>query len=240
MSLLKLNHTFGLLTIATCSLTTAATVIEPSQSVMTSSFFQGNNQVRGYAGDNRPVFRVSSDNPFGTSGAETIYLDFTSFVPGNLTEPVTNAVLSVTSISGGFSADASVTSPFLVSAHGVNANPFSSITEDTNLNGTTDWLSFYSNNIHAATSSTSIDSFGVVNFDVTNLVNDWVSEDNNEFFIALTGTNDTSGGEFLHGFSNNTEVAGATFLTINPVPEPSSTLLVICGLTVGLTRRKRH
>ncbi|MEM8495596.1 MAG: hypothetical protein AAF663_09450, partial [Planctomycetota bacterium] len=51
--------------------------INPTEDVMTSAFFQGPNQVRGYAGDARPTFRVSSDLAFGV-GPETVYIGFDS------------------------------------------------------------------------------------------------------------------------------------------------------------------
>jgi hypothetical protein len=216
----------------------AMTVLAPSEDIMTSPFFQGTDLVRGYSGDNRGTLRVSTDNPFGVGNAETIYMSF-GFDPANYTGPVARAVLSVTSVSGGFNADASAATPFLVSAHAVNADPFSSITDDTNATGSIAWNAFLNNNILAAVDSTSIDDVGVFQFDVTPLINDWIAGTNTQFSIALTGKNDIGGNEFLHGFSNNTEVPGATFLTINPVPEPSTALLSILGITLGLGNRCR-
>lgn len=217
----------------------ADTVYQPSESVMTSSFFQGTNTVRGYAGDARPVFRVSTNDPFGAAGAETIYLtfdqDFSVF-----TGPV-NAFLTVTSIAGGFNADASAESPFTVSAHGLSANPLASIMDDNNPGGTINWLSFYNDNILAADSAahTSIDGFGTYTFNVSSLVNSWISGTNSVHALALTGKNDFSGNEFLHGFSNNTEVGGATFLTISPVPEPGEWAMLIAGLGLLAWRLRR-
>ena len=160
------------------------TVLEPDEGVMTSGFFQGTDLVRGYAGDNRPTFRVSNNNPFMTAGAETIYLSFASFDPMAFTEPVSSAILSLTSVDGGFNANASATNPFLVSAHGVSSSPFNSIIDDTNASGTTDWVTFFDDEILTATDSVSVDSFGVINFDVTDLVNDWISGNNGEFTTA--------------------------------------------------------
>ncbi len=211
------------------SVTIAGSVtIEPTEDVMTSGFFQGDNLVRGYSGDNRPVHRVSTNEPFGTGGAETIYMTF-DFDASQFSGPVPAAFLSVESISGGFGADAGPGSPFTVSAHAVSVDPIESITDDTNPGGTIDWLTFFNDNIEQADPAalTVIDDFGTFTFDVTQIVNDWIAGSNTAFAIALTGKNDTSGGEFLHGFVNNTETPGSTFLQI--VPEPSSLLLVVLG-----------
>ncbi len=213
--------------------------VAPVEDVMTSGFFQGANRVRGYSGDGRAVHRVSTDAPFGTAGAETIYITFdpNSFV--GISSPVPQALLSVTSTSGGFGADASTGTPFLVSAHGVTADPVADITDDTNPGGPIDWVTFLNSNIQptAPESLTLVDGFGVFTFDVTGVVNDWLSGGNTTFALALTGSNDVSGVEFLHGFVNNSQTPGSTFLTI--VPEPASLgLLSVGGLLFAGRRRK--
>src|SRR5690606_13936716 len=121
--------------------------IAPVEDVMASSFFQGTDTVRGYAGDARLTFRVSTNNPFGTTGAETIYLTFDSADFAGYTTPVSQALLTLTSVAGGFNADASSGSPFTVSAHAVSVDPLVNITDDTNPSGTINWLDFYHNNI---------------------------------------------------------------------------------------------
>lgn len=212
----------------------ANVIIPVDEDVMTSSFFQGANTVRGYAAETtRPVMRVSTDGAFGVAGAETIYLsfdhDFSSF-----TGPV-QAMLTLQSTEGGFGADASASAPYTVSAHGVNANPLSSIIDDTNPSGTVSWLDFYNNHILAADSAalTTVNSFGAVTFDVSALVNSWISGSNNIQIIALTGKNDTSGNDFLHGFLNNDNggtAMGYTFLSVSAVPEPQAYILLLAGL----------
>lgn len=75
---------------------------------------------------------------------------------------------------------------------------------------------------------------------VTSLINEWISGDNTEFTVALTGKIDPSTGNgFHHSFSNNTEKTGATFLTLDAVPEPSAVLFSTLTLFAGLTRRSR-
>jgi hypothetical protein len=224
----------------------AADTINPTEDVMTSSFFQGTNTVRGYPGDNRPVMRVSTDGAFGNAGAETIYLSFNAADFASYSGPVT-ATLTLQSTEGGFGADAGAANPFTVSAHAVNADPFSSITDDNNPGGSIGWLDFYNNNILAADSaaSTVINSFGAVSFNVSGIVNSWIDGSNSVFTIAMTGKNDTSGADILHGFLNNNDSAvafGSTYLTVTAVPEPETYAMLLAGLgmTGWMVRRKRQ
>lgn len=207
-----------------------AVTIGADDSVMTSGFFTGTNLVRGYAGEGRNTLRASTDGAFGLAGAETIYVsfdyDFSSF-----TGPV-QALLTVQSISGGFGADADAENPFTVSAHGVDANPLTSITDDTNPSGPIHWLDFYEDHILPASgaASTVINGFGTFTFDVSSVVNSWIAGTNPFHALALTGKNDTSGADFLHGFLNNGENPGTMFLTVTAVPEPSEWALLLAGL----------
>ena len=217
----------------------ASMIISPKNSVMTSGFFQGVDQVRGYDGDSRLILRVSSPEPFGLGQPEGIYFDFTSFDPTSFRNPVSSAAFSVTSVSGGFNADADLENPFLVSAHGLSANPLLAIVDDTNPSGMMSAVEFESTHILNVVSSASVDSFGLVTFDVTDLINDWIDEKNSNYFIALTGREDGSGSDFLHGFSNNSEVPGATFLRVEQIPEPSALILLTIGSLALLGHRSR-
>lgn len=211
--------------------------VTPNESVMTSAFFFAPNFVRGYAGDNRPVMRVSSDNAFGV-GPETIYLDFTGFSPMSFQ----TVVLSMESMSGGFGADADAANPFTVSAHAVSTDPFATIIDDTNPGGTISWSDFYANEILDADPAalTVIDGFGTVTFDVTGIVELWESDAGIPRVIALTGINDVQQGNgFLHGFANETEAPGATSLTAFVVPEPSAALLIFGALGGMMFRRRK-
>lgn len=220
----------------------ASTTYAVNEDVMTSSFFQGTNTVRGYAGEGRNVFRVSTNNPFGSAGGETIYLDFGG-ADFSTFSGVVQAKLTVQSVSGGFNADAGAGNPFTVSAHAVNANPITSIIDDTNLTGTINWLDFYNNNIEGAdiAATTSIDGFGATTFDVSAIVNGWVSGSNTIQSLALTGFNDASGNDFLHGFLNNSENPGSTYLAVTSVPVPSAVWLLGSGVVgfIGMARRSK-
>ncbi|MEM9410133.1 MAG: hypothetical protein AAGA30_03405 [Planctomycetota bacterium] len=194
-------------------------VIPPAEDVMTSAFFTGDDRVRGYLGDGRAIHRVSSDNAFGT-GPETVYIQFDQLDFIDLTPPVDSATLTLTSTDGQFGANAGPGNPFLVSAHGMDEDPLLSITDNTNPSGPIGWFDFFSNNILESNkeSLTAIEEFGPVTFDVTTLVNDWLTGMNANYSIAVTAKNDpqtaNGGSGFLHGFVNNTEAPGSTFLTI--------------------------
>ncbi|MEM1097186.1 MAG: hypothetical protein AAGH92_00215, partial [Planctomycetota bacterium] len=135
--------------VAPATESSATTVINPVEDVMTSAFFFPPDSVRGFAGDNRSVFRVSSDLAFGV-GPETIYINFDANDFTGLATPVTSAILTMQSVDGLFNANASVSDPFIVSAHAVSADPITSITDDTNLLGPISAPDFFANNILAA------------------------------------------------------------------------------------------
>jgi PEP-CTERM motif len=208
-----------------------AAVIPVVEDVMTSGFFTGTNLVRGYDADDRNAHRVSTDGAFGSVAAETVYLTFDPAQFAGFGGPVASAILTMQSTNGGFGGDASTGNPFTVSAHAVNADPLASITDDTNPGGPIDWVSFFNGNILPADPAalTAIEEFGPVTFDVTSVVNDWIAGTNTVFALAMTGKNDTSGNDFLHGFLNNSEAPGSTFLTVN-VPEPTALVLSMAGL----------
>jgi hypothetical protein len=220
-----------------------AAVIPVVEDVMTSGFFTGTNLVRGYDADDRNVHRVSTDGAFGSVAAETVYLTFDAAQFAGYGGPVASAWLTMQSANGGFGGDASTGNPFTVSAHAVSADPLASITDDTNPGGPIDWVSFFNSNILPADPAalTAIEEFGAVSFDVTAVVNDWIAGTNTVFALAMTGKNDTSGNDFLHGFLNNSEAPGSTFLTVN-VPEPTALVLSVAGLfgaVVACGRRTR-
>ena len=228
----------------------AGTTIVVSEDVMASPFFtaygSAANPVRGYGEEsNREVLRVSSASPFGLTGAEVIYLSF-DYDFSVFSGPV-RATLNMHSVSGGFGADASAESPFLVSVHALAADPLSTIIDDTNPGGTVNWLDFQNGYLLPAASaaSTLVSAFGLVSFDVSAAVNEWISGSSTVFALAVSGLNDTSGSDFLHGFLNNNNGGvsqGHTFLSISPVSEPQTYAMMLAGLGLmgAIVRRRRR
>ncbi|TWT90536.1 hypothetical protein Mal64_09280 [Pseudobythopirellula maris] len=237
-----MRRTLILLAAAVAALPSAAsaTTIPVLEDVMTSAFFQGTNLVRGYDIDDRPPHRVASDNAFG-AGPETVYLTFDPSLFAPLGSSAPQAILSVESVAGGFGAEASPANPFQMSAHGVALDPLASITDDTNPAGPIAWTDFFANQILPASglATTVVSGTGTLKFDVTEVVNDWLSGANSVFALALTGKNDTlSDGNVLHGVANNSETPGVSHF-ISIVPEPSALTLVVVSLVAGVVRRRR-
>nr|MBR9810564.1 PEP-CTERM sorting domain-containing protein [bacterium] len=188
---------------------------------MTSGFFQGGDQVRGYEGDSRPILRASSPAPFGLEQPEGIYFDFTSFDPASFDNRTSSAILSVTSISGGFNADADPENPFLVSIHGVGENPLLAIADDANREGAMSAIEFESTHIFNAVSSVSVNSLGLG--------------------TSATKIEASFGDTIFPGFPGSFKsVDGVQICVFNsePVPEPTSMTLALLGVLFVL-RRKR-
>jgi len=101
---------------------------------------------------------------------------------------VRQALLTIESLTGGFGADVSASAPFAVSAHAVSGDPLTSIAYNTNPGGPISWSAFLANNIlpAAPVATTVVDSFGAFQFDVTSIVDDWLSGANT-FAFGHTG-----------------------------------------------------
>lgn len=198
------------------------------QDVMTSPFYFGTDKVRGYDADNRPSHYVTADNPYGFGAPATIYLDFSSIDFSSFAGQEVKAMLSMESVKYSSYASGTADSPFKVSVHGVDANPFTSITDNTNPSGPVSWQGFYNTKIKAADSKavTAVDCINcTVTFDVSALVNSWINGNDSLQYAAVTAATENPNSPIFHGFLNNSEAPGSTQLSVSAVPVPAAVWL---------------
>lgn len=220
----------------------AGTTIYTDRDFMTSGFFSMNPAVRG-DNDGRAVNRVSTIQPFGVHDENT-YLEFNDFDWGSLNAPVESAIFRIEVVSGGFGADSDSENPFLISAHSLGQDPWTTI-DPSLFSGTGSYQDFASTHINTGSvvSSTSVAGAGVYEWDLTTLVNDWIinGDANFAYTIALSGILDSSGGTFLQGLVNSTSpglTGSETIGQIIIVPAPAG-MISFVGIGVIACRRRR-
>lgn len=222
----------------------AETTVLTDRDYMTSGFFSFDPLVRG-DNDGRGVNRVSSNQPFGTFNENT-YLEFNDYDWASFAGPVTSAVFRIGVVSGGFGADSSETSPFDISVHGLAQDPWTTIDHHA-----TSGEGFYQNFVNdqitesSVISTTSVAGAGVYEWDITDLVNEWIANGDASYAytIALSGIMDASGGTFLQGLVNSSDPSLTGEETIGqivvvPTPAGANLLLGVAGLAAARRRRR--
>ena len=220
----------------------AGTTVYTDRDYMTSGFFSMDPAVRG-DNDGRAVNRVSTIQPFGVFNENT-YLEFNDFDWGALGGSVESAVFRIEVVSGGFGADSDSENPFLISAHSLTQDPWTTI-DPSLFSGAGSYQDFASSHINTGSvvSSTSVAGAGVYEWDLTALVNDWIlnGDANYAQTIALSGILDTSGGTFLQGVVNSTNpglTGSETIGQIVIVPTPAG-MISFAAFGVIASRRRR-
>lgn len=220
----------------------AGTTVYTDRDYMTSGFFSMDPAVRG-DNDGRAVNRVSTIQPFGVFNENT-YLEFNDFDWGALGGPVESAVFRIEVVSGGFGADSDSENPFLISAHSLTQDPWTTI-DPSLFSGAGSYQDFASSHINTGSvvSNTSVAGAGVYEWDLTALVNDWIlnGDANYAQTIALSGILDTSGGTFLQGVVNSTNpglTGSETIGQIVIVPTPAG-MISFAAFGVIASRRRR-
>ncbi|MEM9420060.1 MAG: hypothetical protein AAGA25_13555 [Planctomycetota bacterium] len=233
-------------TLGASGLASANIVVPVEEDFFTTAWAFGAPFVRD-AG--RPTIGVSTPDPFLQSGGgtvgtweETTYFTF-DFDPSQFTGPVSNAVLEVETATRAFGTVPSVTDPFAISAHRVTSDP---TTIDPSLDSSSSdplsYVNFNSTEFGAVEDTVSITGTGIEQWDITDLVNEWIANGdvNFDYSIAMTGRvgnpADTDSSGFFHAFVNSGEGPGQSAqLIIVPSPSGAITLAVIPLL--GLRRR---
>ncbi|MEO1533982.1 MAG: hypothetical protein AAFS11_00285 [Planctomycetota bacterium] len=211
-----------------------------AQDYMSSGFFQSDFLRGEDVGSTRTTNRVTSPEIFGVTG-ETAYFAF-DFDPSAFSGPVPQATFRVENASTGFFPDVDAANPAEISLHSLTAAPLAVI--DQNLpSGPGSWVDFRDAQITTSSivSTTTVDGFGVFEWDITGLVNDWIANGNANFAYTLGSSAllDPEGGAAV-AFVNSSAsdlADGAVTARITIVPAPASALLL--GLT-GLTAARRR
>lgn len=195
----------------------------------------------------RDTLGVSSLDPYlfdGTSDAaweETTYFTF-DFQPGDFGGPVDSAVLRVETVVRGFSTYPNETEPFAISAHRVLDDP---TTIDGSLSsGAGSFVEFKNTQIGGVEDTVSLTEPGIYDWDITDLVNEWIAngDANFDYSIAMTGRVgnpvDTEDIGAFHSFINSEGgLEGLAAQII--VPEPATAVLAAMGTFAFMRRRVR-
>lgn len=213
------------------------------QDFMTSGFFQSAPFVRGQeAGSTRSTNRATSTSIFGVSG-ETSYFTF-NFAGAGIVAPVTSAVFRVEVVASGFFPDPTPANPSEISIHRLTANPLSAI-NPTLASGAGSWQDFRDSQVTASSilSTTSVPGPGIYEWDVTDLVNEWVLNGDANFAYAI-GTSavldpdaDTSVAFVNSSFSG---LGSQLTARITVIPAPGAgVVLAMAGALAARRRRVR-
>lgn len=212
----------------------------------TAPFVRGN-----YETPARASLGVSTANPFLQGGAsansaweETTYFQFNVSSLG-LTSPVEKAMLRASMVTRPFGNAVSTAAPFYISAHQVSADPLTSI-DPALASGAGSYIDYKGTHIGTALDTVAVTGVGSFEWDVTDLVNEWIAngETNADYSIAMTGrvgniADDANNGIF-HAFVNlEANAAGAARLLIT-VPEPVTGASVLSLGALCLTRQRRR
>jgi hypothetical protein len=210
-------------------------IINPTSDFFTSAWAFG----APYVLDANDQLGVSTINPFGMGASpsykweETTYLTFDLSSLG-LTTPVTSAILTFQTVARtGFPPDGS---GLVISAHYLLSDPAS-----IDPTQSTSYVDFKNNQIGDVVDSVATVEFGTYSLDLTDLVNDWISQGDtsDDLSTALTGRigNDANPDSWVAIV--NSGYSGGPSLSITTVPEINGALLFGIGTLTLLNKRRR-
>lgn len=216
------------------------TEILVDQDYMSSGFFQS-DFLRGEENPSgRNANRVTSPSIFGVTG-ETAYFSF-DFDPSAFSGPVDQAVFRVENVATGFFPDVDAANPAEISLHSLTADPLLAVDQDL-ASGPGSWVDFRDAQITTSSivSTTTVDGFGIFEWDITSLVNEWIANGDSNFAYTLGSSAllDPEGGAAV-AFANSTFSGLGDELTarISIIPAPSGFALIgVATLIAGRRRR---
>lgn len=229
----------GVITSGFVTSASANTIVPVESDFFTTAWAFGAPFVRDAGRDS---IGVSTVDPFLFDGTadqaweETTYFTF-NFNPGDYSGPVASAVLRVETVLRSFGTYPNATEPFAISAQRVLDDP---TTIDGSLaSGPGSYVDFKNDQIGAVEDTVSLTDAGIFNWDITDLVNEWIAnaDANFDYSIAMTGRvgnpvdlDGTNGRGAFHAFVNSEGGLGGVTARII-IPEPASLgLLVIASL----------
>lgn len=235
------------------SISSAQTVTVPvTDDFFTTTWSFGPPYVRGRADPTRSSIGVTTPNPFlqSTNGSnnweETTYFVFSDFASYDLPSTVTSAVLRVRAVTRLGGQVPSAENPFAISAQRVLSDPTAIV--GTAASGAGSFVEFKNTQLAGVEDTVSVGVATPTSFewDVTDLVNEWIAngEANFDHSIAMTGRfgnpADTASTGFFHAFDNSESAAAQLpARLVIAVPEPAA-LGFLAVLSPMLVRRKRR
>ncbi len=212
----------GLLTLQSAHATITLTV---SRDEMSSGFlFEAPSLRGGQEASSRNVNEVSAPLPFGVRGDRT-YLSFPTFTPTSFTGTIAKATLRLETLERGFGlVSPSEEEPFQVSIHAFSQSPNeidAMVTEgeqslgyfeenyygdviDAMVTEGEQSLGYFEENYYGDVIDTQeLTGFGIVEWDLTSVVNAWISGANAVFALAITGSDSVSADHAI-GIYNST------------------------------------
>ena len=172
---------------------------------MSSGFLFGAPTLRGGEEDSvRNLNAVSAPLPFGVRGERT-YLSFSTFTPSSFSGPIAQATLRLETLERGFGlVPPSEEEPFPVSLHALSQWPNE---VDPEADEGEQSLRYFEENQYSEIIATqALTGFGLVEWDITSLVNTWIRGENLVFAVGMTGTSEVSADHAM-GIYNSTWAA---------------------------------
>ncbi|MEM1011808.1 MAG: hypothetical protein AAGI46_06260 [Planctomycetota bacterium] len=236
---MQLISSFAALALAVPA-TAQVVTLDVDQDYMSSGFFFGPDFLRGQEDNStRATNRATSNPVFGVNG-ETAYFSF-DFDPSAFSGPVQSAVFRSTTVAPGFGLpEASVGDPAVISLHSLTADPLATV----DLADASTVFAFRDAQITTSSivATESITSLGLVEFDVTGLINTWIADAGATFDFTIGSSALLDQTEAAVAFVNSsftgllpTDVAPQLVIT---VPEPATASLVAVAGLIGLRRRR--
>ncbi|MEO1585459.1 MAG: hypothetical protein AAFR96_12930 [Planctomycetota bacterium] len=184
---------------------------------------------------------MTSPEIFGVTG-ETAYFAF-DFDPAAFDGPVPQATFRVENVSTGFFPDVDVSNPAEISLHSLTADPLLAVDQSL-ASGPGSWIDFRDAQVTTSSivSTTTVDGFGVFEWDITSLVNEWIVNGDANFAYTLGSSAllDPEGDAAVAFVNSSAASLTGSELTarITIVPAPATAfLLSLTGLSAVRRRR---